>query len=103
MLPFKPTLFAAFLGPSPAWLQPVSVAWTAPKGEPAAFYGWWGDMALAPHLASVLAARAPGGVTVTFHPPVPPEGDRKALASRLEGTVRAGLEADLSPSRPPVS
>jgi 1-acyl-sn-glycerol-3-phosphate acyltransferase len=40
----------------------------------------------------VLAARRPGGVTLTWHPPIRAEGgDRKALAREAEAMVRAGL------------
>lgn len=93
VLPFKPTLFQAFLDPAlPAGLaiQPVSVCYHAPPGRDPAFYGWWGDMALGPHLLAVLAQPRQGRVTVTLHPPIPVAGhDRKSLAAAAEAAVRS--------------
>lgn len=96
VLPFKPTLFAAFFDPALAerlCLQPVTVNYTAPAGEDARFYGWWGDMAFGPHLLATLAAKRQGSVTVQYHPPVRMRdfADRKVLARTLEETVRSGL------------
>lgn len=97
VLPFKPTLFQAFLDPDlPAGLaiQPVSVAYAAPEGRDPAFYGWWGDMALGPHLLAVLAQPRQGHVTVTLHPPIPVAGhDRKSLAAAAEAAVRRAAPA----------
>ena len=98
VLPFKPTLFAAFFDPALAetlHIQPVTVSYAAPKGEDARFYGWWGDMAFGPHLLHTLAARRQGSVTVQYHMPVRliDFTDRKALARTLENTVRGGLAA----------
>lgn len=96
VLPFKSTLFAAF------WthglehvmhIQPVSLVYHAPPGQDARFYGWWGDMAFAPHLIAVLAAPRQGRIEVILHPPVAVDefADRKALAAHCESTIRAGL------------
>ncbi|PRY74994.1 1-acyl-sn-glycerol-3-phosphate acyltransferase [Yoonia maritima] len=97
VLPFKPTLFAAFFDPAlrdQLSVQAVTVIYHAPTGEDARFYGWWGDMDFGPHLLSTLAAKHQGGVTVVYHPPVQLSDfeDRKALAKTLENTVRAGLD-----------
>ncbi|HHB81751.1 MAG TPA: 1-acyl-sn-glycerol-3-phosphate acyltransferase, partial [Aliiroseovarius sp.] len=57
VLPFKSTLFSAFLKPelaSDLVIQPVSVAYIAPPGADTRFYGWWGEMSLGPHLFKVL-------------------------------------------------
>lgn len=93
VLPFKPTLFQAFLDPAlppDIAVQPVSVRYEAPPGRPAGFYGWWGDMALGPHLLAVLAQRPQGCVTVTLHPPIPVAGhDRKSLAAGAMAAVRS--------------
>lgn len=93
VLPFKPTLFQAFLDPAlPRGLaiQPVSVHYEAPSGRDPRFYGWWGDMDLAPHLLAVLAQPRQGRITVTLHPPIPVAGhDRKALAAAAERAVRS--------------
>lgn len=96
VLPFRTTLFAAFLDDSlraGLLLQPVSVVYHAPEGTDPRFYGWWGDMALGPHLKTVLGARRQGRVTVIYHPPLraAEQPDRKALALACEGAVRKGL------------
>lgn len=103
VLPFVPTLLDAVFdeGLEALRIQPVTVAWHAPPGQEATFYGWWGDMDFGPHLLRVLAAPGRGRVEVIWHPPVAPaeHADRKALARTLEREVRAGLEAALSASR----
>ena len=96
VLPFKPTLFAAFWDPmlgETFRIQPVTVNYTAPRGSEARFYGWWGDMAFAPHLLRTLGARRQGHVSVVYHSPlrVGDFKDRKSLAYALETTVRSGL------------
>ncbi|WP_319022464.1 MULTISPECIES: lysophospholipid acyltransferase family protein [unclassified Meridianimarinicoccus] len=98
VLPFKPTLFAAFFdansAEAPLAIQPVSVIYTAPEGADPRFYGWWGEMAFAPHLLQVLAVRRHGAVRVIYHDPLPIADypDRKALARAAEARVRAGVE-----------
>ncbi|SFS11071.1 lysophospholipid acyltransferase family protein [Yoonia litorea] len=96
VLPFKPTLFAAFFDPQlreNLQIQPVTVQYHAPDGEDARFYGWWGDMAFGPHLLTTLAARKQGAVTVIYHAPVrvADYADRKQLAKAMEAKVRSGL------------
>ncbi|KIC08441.1 acyl-phosphate glycerol 3-phosphate acyltransferase [Leisingera sp. ANG-M1] len=95
VLRFKTTLFAALFNDhlrDGLHVQPVSVAYHAPKGAPVRFYGWWGDMDFGPHLLSVLAARRQGSVELIYHPPLKVSGfpDRKRLAARAEEIVRAG-------------
>jgi 1-acyl-sn-glycerol-3-phosphate acyltransferase len=95
VLPFKPTLFAAFFEHGLAGLlavQPVSLRYHAPPGEDPRFYGWWGDMPFGPHLVAVLGARRQGRVEVVFHPPLDLAGfaGRKPLARACEAAVRAG-------------
>jgi lyso-ornithine lipid O-acyltransferase len=95
ILPFKSTLFGAFFAPDLRdilWVQPVTVIYTAPPGEDARFYAWWGDMAFGAHLLKVLAARRSGSVEVVYHAPlrVAEARDRKALAAAAEAAVRAG-------------
>ena len=96
VLPFKPTLFAAFFDPVLAKtmrLQPVTLRYSSPIGGDPRFYGWWGDMDYAPHLLATLAARQQGSVTVIYHPPVQLSdyANRKVLAKALEDQVRSGL------------
>ena len=96
VLPFKTTLFEAFFNQhlKPVMhLQPVTVIYDAPPGADPRFYGWWGEMGFAPHLARVLAAPAGGAVRVICHEPlrVADFSDRKALAGHVEEVVRAGM------------
>lgn len=99
VLPFKPTLFAAFLDPdlsADLSIQPVTLIYRAADGQDPRQYGWWGDMEFGPHLLSTLAAKRHGSVTVVYHPPVRVSAftDRKVLAKTLEDTVRSGFAAD---------
>lgn len=94
VLPFKSTLFAAFFSDhlkDLVWVQPVTVAYTAPGGQPDTFYGWWGDMDFGPHLLKILAASPQGGVDVFYHDPVKVSefADRKSLARHCEEAVRS--------------
>lgn len=105
VLPFKPTLFAAFFAPGlreTLWVQPISVAWLAPPGADARLYGWWADMDFAGHLLRVLAQPRQGRVVVSFHPPlrVADFADRKALSAAAEAAVRAGHAAAMADRRP---
>ena len=97
VLPFKSSLFEAFftdkLRPA-AHIQPISVIYDAPRGAvDLRFYGWWGDMDMAPHALKVLGAMQHGQVRVLFHAPlaVAAYEDRKALSAALEAQVRAGM------------
>ena len=98
VLPFKPTLFQAFLDPGlPEGMavQPMSADYHAPPAQDPRFYGWWADMDLGPHLLTVLAAPRQGRVTVRLHPPIPVAGQtRKSLALAAETAVRSGVGAD---------
>lgn len=95
VLPFKPTLFAAFLAPELAhmFVQAVTVRYCAGQGQDPRFYGWWGNMEFAPHLLATLAASPQGDVTVIYHDPVSVDAftHRKALAKHLEDQTRNGL------------
>ena len=96
VLPFKPTLFAAFFDDAlreTLQIQPVTVNYIAPPRADPRFYGWWGDMALGPHLLHTLAAKRQGAVHVIYHTPVQVSSfaDRKALARAVEDAVRDGL------------
>ena len=93
VLPFKPTLFAAFFSldlPVPLRIQPVTVIYHPPVGQDPRHYGWWGSMAFAPHLLMVLADAKPGRVEVVFHPAVPVSAfkDRKSLSAHCERVIR---------------
>lgn len=96
VLPFKPTLFAAFFSHGlehVMQIQPVTVLYHAPPGRDPRFYGWWGTMDLAPHLLLTLAAPRQGRVEVVFHDPVRVDDfrSRKELSSHCENEIRATL------------
>jgi 1-acyl-sn-glycerol-3-phosphate acyltransferase len=106
VLPFKSTLFgvAERILPdgSQVRIQPVSIAATRLDGAPIgrdlrAFYSWYGDMDLAPHLWQFLAL---GRVTVevVVHPPMTlaQAGSRKDLARKCEAVVARGHQAALT-------
>lgn len=97
VLPFKPTLFAAFFDEAlrdNLAIQPVSVIYRGAKGHDPRQYGWWGDMDFGTHLLETLAAPKQGSVTTVYHDPVRVADyrDRKVLARELEETVRSSLE-----------
>ncbi len=96
VLPFKTTLFQAFLSENlrdTMYVQPVTLIYHAPSGQDARFYGWWGDMEFGPHLLQTLAATRQGSVRLVYHPPVKVSdfSNRKELAAHLEAAVRAGM------------
>jgi 1-acyl-sn-glycerol-3-phosphate acyltransferase len=96
VLPFKPTLFAAFFEDGLRdilHIQPVTLRYHAPPGADPRFYGWWGGMAFGPHLLTLLAAPRRGRAEVVFHPPlaVADFAGRKALAAACEAAVRGGM------------
>jgi 1-acyl-sn-glycerol-3-phosphate acyltransferase len=93
VLPFKPTLFEAFLnGDAEGVVQPVSVIWHAPEGADPRIYGWWGEMEFGPHFRAVLSARRQGRVELCFHAAirVADHATRKELARACEEAVRKG-------------
>ncbi|WIV52080.1 lysophospholipid acyltransferase family protein [Marivivens sp. LCG002] len=97
VLPFKPTLFAAFFDEAlrdTLAIQPVSVIYRAAEGEDPRQYGWWGDMDFGTHLLETLSAAKQGSVTLVYHAPVNVADykDRKVLARDLETAVRSSLE-----------
>jgi 1-acyl-sn-glycerol-3-phosphate acyltransferase len=94
ILPFKPTLFAAFFSNTlvhTMHIQPVTVIYHPPENRDPRFYGWWGDMSFGSHLVTVLAQRMQGKVELVYHPPVRVDdfANRKSLASYLETQVRS--------------
>jgi len=102
VLEFRSTLFAAFMAEGlrdEMRIQPVSVVYHAPPGQPPEFYGWWGAMPFGGHVVDVLRRSFGGRAEVVFHPPVRPCDfpDRKALARHCGEAVRRGLEERLRP------
>ncbi len=101
VLPFKTTLFQAFLADGLAHrlaIQPVTVSYHAPEGEDPAFYGWWGGMGFGENLVRMLAMKRHGRVEVVFGAPLRVDDfpNRKSLAHRLETEVRASHMAELA-------
>ncbi len=97
VLPFKPTLFAAFFSEELRdllWVQPVTVTYHAPAGEDPRFYGWWGDMDFGSHLLKILSAPHQGSVQVIWHRPVRVAdfAERKSLAKHCEEAVRSAFD-----------
>lgn len=95
VLPFKPTLFAAFLDPvlkETLKVQPVSVQYHVPKGEDPRFYNWWGDMGFGPHLIAILSAGLRGEIRVRYGAALSASAfnNRKVLAKEAEEAVRLG-------------
>lgn len=82
-------------------IQPLSIAYTAVRGLPLAranrsMVAWYGSTLLLPHLRQLVACGAID-VTVTWGSAVDYDGscDRKTMARRLEGHVRAMTVAAL--------
>lgn len=101
VLPFKPTLFAAFYTHGMEHvmhIQPASVIYHGPKGGDGRFYAWWGETEFGPHLKAVLAAPRHGLVQVILHDPVAVDdfADRKALSAHCEAVIRAAHQRAFS-------
>ena len=106
VLPFKSTLFAAFMTPElrdKLAIQPASVIYHAPSGADARYYGWWGDMDFGPHLLHTLAGRHQGTIEIVYHDPIPvaDHPDRKSLAAACEANVRQGHTKQLAIAKNP--
>lgn len=102
VLGFKSTLFAAFYShqsPQPLFIQPVAIRYHGPPRADPRFYGWWGSMTFAPHLAGVLAAPRQGTVEVVFLEPVAIARftSRKDLAAWCEARIREATLGDATP------
>lgn len=96
VLPFKPTLFQSFLSDElkdEMQIQPISLAFHAPDGEDARFYGWWGDSDFITHLIKALAYKSHGYVEVIYHAPIAVKdyANRKELARVSEDMVASAL------------
>lgn len=101
VLPFKPTLFAAFYTHGlehVMHIQPACVIYHAPKGMDPRFYGWWSDMDFATHLKAMLASPRHGFVEVILLNPAAVDQfvDRKALSAHCEAVIRAAHQQHLA-------
>jgi 1-acyl-sn-glycerol-3-phosphate acyltransferase len=108
VLPFKSALFSvAERGAAPVPVQPVSIAYTRLDGMPIgrryrALFAWYGGMAMAPHLWTVIGLGRIE-VVVEFHPvtSVAECGSRKALAQYCHERVARGVATALAGRRQP--
>jgi 1-acyl-sn-glycerol-3-phosphate acyltransferase len=107
VLPFKSALFsvADHAATGPVMVQPVSIAYTRLDGMPIGrrfrpLFAWYGSMAMAPHLWTVLGLGTVE-IVVEFHPPTTLAdcGSRKALARYCQERVAGGLASALSGRR----
>lgn len=101
VLPFKSSLFSAFLTPDlrdEIWVQPVTLFYEAPSGHAASFFGWWGVTGFGEHLMKVLALSRGNRVQVTFHPARKASdfANRKDMARYCEDAVRSALDAKVA-------
>jgi lyso-ornithine lipid O-acyltransferase len=94
--PFKTAFFAA-AEQAHVPVQPISIVYTGHRNLPMTrrqrpLYAWYGDMDLAPHLWAALGS-GPVEIKIVFHAPLTmaDAGDRKALAKKVEATIRLGL------------
>jgi len=101
VLPFKSALLSVAetirVEGRPLSVQPLSLAYTRLDGIPVgngwrAFYAWYGDMTLVPHLWAFLGLGTTT-VEVDFHPVVTLEqfGSRKALADHCHDVIARGV------------
>lgn len=107
VLPFKSALFsvADHAASGPVTVQPVSIAYTRLDGIPIGrglrpLIAWYGSMAMAPHLWTVLGLGTVE-IVVEFHPPTTLAacGSRKILARYCQDRVAAGFARALSGRR----
>lgn len=96
VLPFKSALFEGLAEVPGLQIQPLSLAYAALSGAPVSDanrdrVAWYADMTLPPHLFGLAGERSIT-VDLDFSPAFPARdaADRKALAYRAEGAVRAG-------------
>jgi lyso-ornithine lipid O-acyltransferase len=104
VLPFKSALFSV-ADTADLTVQPVSIAYTRLDGMPIGrrlrpLFAWYGSMAMAPHLWTMLGLGTVE-VVVEFHQPTTFAacGSRKGLARYCEERVAAGLASAVSGRR----
>ena len=109
ILPFKSALFsvADHAAAGAVTVQPVSIAYTRFDGLPIGrrlrpLFAWYGSMAMAPHLWTVLGLGVVE-IVVEFHRPTTLAdcGSRKALARHCQEQVAGGFADALSGRREP--
>lgn len=98
VLPFKSALLSAVFdlghergAAHTVAVQPVTINWIAPAGQPPAFFGWWGTMGFEAHIWQVACRGRGGRVEVVFHEACSARdfADRKAMTRHCEAQVRS--------------
>ena len=100
LLPFKSALFAAVDGLPRVKIQPITIAYPdLVRGGADESLAWYGEMAMLPHLWSVLG-RANAPARLHFHPAFPAQEfpDRKALAGACRAYITGGMRKLLAPA-----
>ncbi|MEQ1887856.1 MAG: lysophospholipid acyltransferase family protein [Alphaproteobacteria bacterium] len=100
LLPFKSALLAAVEGLPQVRVQPVSIAYPdLARGGADTSLAWYGEMAMLPHLWSVLG-RGNAPARMQFHPPLTAEEfpGRKALADACRAHITGGMGMLLAPA-----
>lgn len=100
LLPFKSALLAAVDGLPQVRIQPVSIAYPdLVRGGADESLAWYGEMAMLPHLWSVLG-RGNAPARMHFHPALPAQEfpDRKALADACRAYITGGMRKLLAPA-----
>ncbi len=93
LLPFKSSLLAAVDGLPQVRVQPISIAYPDNvRGGADVSLAWYGDMAMLPHLWSVLR-RGNAPARLHFHPVLLAQefADRKSLVSACQAFISSGL------------
>jgi len=99
VLPFKPSLFEAFFifdatQDLDTLIQPISLIYSHSDPIRPNIFGWWGEMALVPHIFHVLLNGCPGKVLLIFHEAliVSENTNRKKLAKSAEILIRGSFD-----------
>lgn len=100
LLPFKSALLGAVDGLPQVRIQPVTIAYPdLLRGGADESLAWYGEMAMFPHLWSVLG-RASAPARMHFHPALSAHEfpDRKALADACRAYISGGMSKLLAPA-----
>ncbi len=101
LLPFKSALLAAVDGLPQVRIQPITIAYPdLVRGGADESLAWYGEMAMLPHLWSVLG-RANAPARMHFHPALSAHEfpDRKALAGVCRDYITGGMRKLLAPDQ----
>ncbi|MEM9010745.1 MAG: lysophospholipid acyltransferase family protein [Pseudomonadota bacterium] len=107
VLEFKSSLFGMFFEddvPAGLHVQPATVVYRPPAGQPEGFFGWWADMPFFKSVWDILCQSWGARVVIVLHPPLAAAdfADRKALAAAAGEAVRGGMAEVLGHPVPSV-